>query len=129
MVVAWWLYFTLMEGLALQATVGKWLMGIQVADRKLKRASLLRSAVRSPALVAAMVLDGKRAFSAWTSSDDLFHDALSKTMVLEKRTATLAPPGTLKRVFWLVVTTGLAAGVLYLLVKQISPENISLPAD
>jgi uncharacterized RDD family membrane protein YckC len=128
-VLCCWLYFTLMESSVLQATVGKWLMGIHVADKNQKRIGFLRSTLRFPCLIVAVLFSGKRALRAWNSSDNLFHDDLSKTMVLEKRTAAHPPPSTLKRALCLALVTGLMVGLLFLIVKQMSPENISLPAD
>jgi len=128
--LSFWLYFTAMEGSPLRATVGKWLMGIQVVSLKGERAGFLLAMLRFPCALLSFFLHGKRMFAAWSHSDNLLQDALSRTMVVDQRAAgSAAPPSLWKRVLWLVLVTGLMAFAIFLLVKSMDPENISLPAD
>ncbi len=91
--VIWWLYYAVMESSALQATLGKKLLGIQVVDLYGNRTGFWRASVRNFAKVVSslffflgfMIID-------FTKYKQGMHDMIARTLVI-KKPMKLLPPG------------------------------------
>jgi uncharacterized RDD family membrane protein YckC len=83
-----WLYFTLLESTATQATLGKMAMGIVVTDLKGGRISFGRANARfwSKFLSSAILLIGY-VMAGFTEKKQALHDLLAETLVIQKPTS------------------------------------------
>ena len=83
MVVAEWLYFSLMQSSSLQATVGKYILNMKVTDTKKRRINFATATIRyfSKFLSAAILMIGFLMI-AFTKKKQGLHDILAGTLVL-----------------------------------------------
>ncbi len=85
-VVIWFFYAPILESSELRATLGKHLMGIQVADLTGQRisfqASLIRNALK---LISMAILFLGFVFALFSSRKQTFHDLLANTVVVYGR--------------------------------------------
>lgn len=81
-----WLYFSLCESSAWQATVGKLALGIRVTDLQGNRISVARALGRYPAkLLSYLILCIGFLMVAWTRRKQGLHDMIAGTLVLNGR--------------------------------------------
>lgn len=81
-----WIYFSLCESSAWQATVGKLALGIRVTDMQGQRISLARALGRYPAkILSAVILCIGFLMVAWTRRKQGLHDFIVGTLVLNGR--------------------------------------------
>jgi uncharacterized RDD family membrane protein YckC len=87
-----WLYFSLMESSARQATVGKMALGIKVTDMEGQRITFGRATGRYFAkILSGLILGIGFLMAAFTQKKQALHDILASTLVL-KGTASSAEP-------------------------------------
>jgi len=85
LVVAGWLYFSLMESSAYQATLGKMALGIKVTDMQGKRLSFGRATGRYfGKILSGIILCIGYLMVAWTAKKQGLHDILAETLVINK---------------------------------------------
>ena len=87
--VAWWLYYALMESSSLQATIGKSAMGIVVTDMDGRRVTFWRATGRYFSKVVLMFLlflpyIVSCVAIAFTRRKQAFHDMIAGCLVLKK---------------------------------------------
>lgn len=83
--VAQWLYFSLMESSARQATVGKMALGIVVTDRNGRRVSFGRATGRYfGKIVSAFIIMIGFLMAAFTEKKQALHDIMADTLVVNK---------------------------------------------
>lgn len=81
-----WLYFSLCESSAWQATLGKLALGIRVTDLQGNRISVARALGRYPAkLLSYLILCIGFLMVAWTRHKQGLHDMIAGTLVLNGR--------------------------------------------
>ncbi len=79
-----WLYFTLMESSARQATLGKMALGIVVTDDAGKRISFARANVRYwSKILSAMFLCIGYMMAGFTEKKQALHDLIASTLVVD----------------------------------------------
>lgn len=85
------LYYTLMEGSSLQATLGKLAVGIRVTDLHGNKPGIARSAARNVVrltnAVTGLIPFVAYIVAGWTARKQGLHDMLAKTLVLNGRAA------------------------------------------
>ena len=87
-----WLYYSLMESSARQATVGKMALGIKVTDTDGRRITFGRATGRYFAkILSGLILGIGFLMAAFTEKKQALHDILASTLVL-KGTASSAEP-------------------------------------
>jgi serine/threonine protein kinase len=80
-----WLYFTVLESSKLKATIGKLLLGIQVADLKNEKISLMQANIRYwSKIISILILMIGFLMIMFTSKKQGCHDILAKTTVINK---------------------------------------------
>lgn len=81
-----WLYYTLMESSAYQATIGKSAMGIKVTDIDGNRISFARANGRFWAKIISNIIPFGLAYivAAFTEKKQTLHDIIAKTLVVKK---------------------------------------------
>lgn len=85
------LYYTLMEGSSLQATLGKLAIGIRVTDLHGNKPGMARSAARNVVrltnAITGLIPFVAYIVAGWTARKQGLHDMLAKTLVLNGRAA------------------------------------------
>ncbi|MGH9737938.1 MAG: RDD family protein [Candidatus Acidiferrales bacterium] len=85
MVMAQWCYFALLESSALQASVGKRVLGIYVTDITGKRISFARATGRYFAMIISTLTFGiGYLMAAFTPKKQMLHDIIAESLVLKK---------------------------------------------
>ena len=85
LLIVQWLYFSLQESSATQATLGKRLLGLQVTDREGKRIGFGRASGRYfGKLVSALTLYIGFMMAGWTERRQALHDMMTDTLVVRK---------------------------------------------
>jgi len=80
-----WLYFTLMESSAKQATLGKMALGIVVTDDQGQRISFARANVRYwSKILSTMFLCVGYIMAAFTAKKQALHDLIASTLVVDE---------------------------------------------
>jgi uncharacterized RDD family membrane protein YckC len=80
-------YFTLLESSSLQATLGKWMVGIKVTDLTGHRISFKKSIIRFFAkILSGQILAIGFLMAAFTERKQALHDFLAKTIVVSNKT-------------------------------------------
>jgi uncharacterized RDD family membrane protein YckC len=78
-----WLYYTLLESSALQATLGKALIGIKVTDEQRRRISLIRANARHWAkILSTLTLGFGYLMAGFTRRKQALHDFVAGTLVV-----------------------------------------------
>lgn len=78
-----WLYFTLLESSASQATLGKAVIGIRVTDMQGRRISLLKANARYWAkILSAITLGFGYLMAGFTKRKQALHDMVAGTLVV-----------------------------------------------
>lgn len=84
--IVWFFYAPIFEASALRATLGKYLMGIQVADLSGRRISFRQSLIRNlMKIVSTMILFIGYLFALFSSRKQALHDVLADTVVVYGR--------------------------------------------
>jgi len=87
--VAMWLYFSLMESSAKQATLGKMLVGIVVTDTDGNRISFGKASGRYfGKIVSSIILMIGYLMAAFTERKQALHDIMAGCLVIRKPTST-----------------------------------------
>jgi uncharacterized RDD family membrane protein YckC len=87
-----WLYFSVCESSAWQATVGKLALGIRVTDQQGNRISFARALGRYPAkFLSSIILCIGFLMVAWTRHKQGLHDIIAGTLVLNGRASEFKP--------------------------------------
>jgi uncharacterized RDD family membrane protein YckC/Tfp pilus assembly major pilin PilA len=85
MLVLPWLYFSLFESSALQATPGKSALGLRVTDETGGRIGLLRALGRNLGrYLSSMIMYVGYMLAGWTSRKQALHDLMASTFVVRK---------------------------------------------
>jgi uncharacterized RDD family membrane protein YckC len=86
LLVAVWLYYTLMESSSLQATLGKMALGIVVTDLEGKRISWGRANARYwSQILSALILGIGYLMAGFTEKKQALHDMIANTLVVIKQ--------------------------------------------
>lgn len=81
-----WLYFSILESSAWQATIGKKLLNIKVVDEEGKRITFLRGTGRYLAkFLSVLSLGIGFMMSGWTKKKQALHDKIAKTYVINAK--------------------------------------------
>jgi uncharacterized RDD family membrane protein YckC len=93
-ILAFWLYFALQESSSLQATLGKRLLGLYVADEQGNRISFGRASGRLfGKFLSGMILYIGFIMAAFTQRRQALHDMMAGTVVLKREPSTAQPAG------------------------------------
>ena len=85
-VVAWWLYFTVMESSGLRGTLGKLLLGMAVADLQGGRLGLVKTSIRYwTKLISVLSLGAGFMLVFFTDRRQAFHDYAAGGVVIDTR--------------------------------------------
>jgi uncharacterized RDD family membrane protein YckC len=91
--VAYYLYFAIMESSPAQATLGKQALGIQVTDLEGNRISFWRALGRTLAkIVSVLTLFIGYIIAGFTARKQALHDMIASTLVVRKATAPAPAP-------------------------------------
>ena len=81
--VMYWLYSTLLESSARQATLGQQLLGLQVMDLEGRRISFARATARYfGQILSALICGVGYLFNLWTSRRQMLHDLIAGCVIV-----------------------------------------------